>query len=107
MITIHLVAADGATTTLEGKPGFSLMETAVHANAKGIEADCGGLLTCGTCHVFVQEPFMARLPAPDPDEFAMLEFTATPRQANSRLSCQINLTQELDGLAVEIPPAQH
>ena len=107
MITLHFVNAAGEETRLSAKPGQSLMQAAVDANIDGIAADCGGLATCGTCHVFVREPFMSQLPAPDPDEFAMLEFTATPRQANSRLSCQIRLAPELDGLAVDLPPEQH
>jgi ferredoxin, 2Fe-2S len=107
MIKIHLVAADGAETTLEAKPGQSLMQAAVAANVRGIEADCGGLLTCATCHVYVREPFAAQLPPPQDDELGMLEFTAAPRQANSRLSCQIELAPALDGLTVDLPPTQH
>ena len=107
MITIHLVNTAGAATTIQAKPGQSLMQAAITNNVRGIEADCGGLLTCGTCHVFVREPFLAQLPAQDADESAMLDFTATPRQANSRLSCQIMLTEALDGLTADLPPAQH
>lgn len=83
------------------------MEAAVAANVPGIEADCGGLMTCATCHVLVREPFAARLPPPGPDELAMLEFTASPRHPNSRLSCQIELTEALDGLTVDLPISQH
>ena len=107
MIKIHLVAADGAETTLDVKTGDSLMQAAVGANVRGIEADCGGLLTCATCHVYVREPFASRLELPTEDEMGMLEFTASPRRANSRLSCQIKLTPELDGLAVDLPESQH
>jgi ferredoxin, 2Fe-2S len=83
------------------------MEAAVAGNVDGIEADCGGLMTCATCHVLVREPFASALPPPEPDEVAMLEFTASPRQPNSRLSCQIHLTEALDGLTVDLPPSQH
>jgi 2Fe-2S ferredoxin len=107
MIKIHLVAPDGAETVLEARPGESLMQAAVAANVHGIEADCGGLLTCATCHVYVREPFAARLPPPQDDELGMLEFTASPRRSNSRLSCQIELSPALDGLTVDLPPAQH
>ena len=108
MIKIHLVAADGATeTTLQAKTGQSLMEAAVGANVAGIEADCGGLLTCATCHVYVREPFASQLPPPAEDELGMLEFTAAPRRANSRLSCQIALQAALDGLTVDLPAKQH
>ena len=107
MIQIHLVAADGGETTLRVKPSGSLMEAATGANVDGIAADCGGLLTCATCHVYVREPFTDRLPPPQADELGMLEFTASARRANSRLSCQIALREELDGLTVDLPASQY
>ena len=107
MIKIHLVAPGGAETTLEVKPAGSLMEAAVKHEVDGIAADCGGLLTCATCHVYVREPFASRLPPPQDDELGMLEFAASPRQAHSRLSCQIALTEALDGLTVDLPPSQY
>lgn len=107
MIKVHLVAADGAETTLEVKPAGSLMEAAVAKNVDGIAADCGGLLTCATCHVYVREPFAGRLPPPSGDELGMLEFTAAPRRPNSRLSCQIALAADLDGLTVDLPASQY
>jgi 2Fe-2S ferredoxin len=107
MIRIHLVPAGGGDPiTLECKPGQSLMQAAVAANVHGIEAECGGLLTCATCHVYVREPHASQLPAAGADELGMLEFTASPRRANSRLSCQIGLTAALDGLTVDLPPTQ-
>lgn len=106
-ITIHLIAADGQKTTVEGRTGESLMQAAVAANVRGIEADCGGLMTCSTCHVYVQEPFASQLPTPEFDEVAMLEFTAAERRPTSRLSCQITLAPELDGLTVDLPAQQH
>jgi 2Fe-2S ferredoxin len=107
MLTIHLVAADAAQTTLQVKPGQSLMQAAVAANVPGIEADCGGLMTCGTCHVYVREPFASQLPLPEQDEDTMLDFTAAQRRPNSRLSCQIALDASLDGLTVDLPDNQH
>lgn len=108
MITIHLLGPEpGSETSLQARPGDSLMQAAVAANARGIEADCGGLATCATCHVYVREPFAAQLPPPQDDELAMLEFTAAERRPNSRLSCQITLTDHLDGLAVDLPANQH
>ena len=106
-ISVHLVDAAGVTTTLQAKAGDSLMQTAVAANVTGIEADCGGLMTCATCHVYVRAPFATQLPPPEDDERTMLDFTAAPRQANSRLSCQIVLNQALDGLVVDLPANQH
>jgi 2Fe-2S ferredoxin len=107
MITIHLVAPDGDQTTLQAREGDSLMQAAVAANVPWIAADCGGMLTCATCHVWVREPFARRLPAPKEDELAMLEFAAAERRPTSRLSCQIELTPALEGLSVDLPPTQY
>jgi len=108
-IKVHLFgpATAPGETTLDAKPGQSLMQAAVARNVSGIAADCGGLLTCATCHVYVREPFASRLAPPGADEDGMLGFTAAPRRANSRLSCQIKLTPELDGLAVDLPDTQY
>lgn len=83
------------------------MEAAVAANVAGIEADCGGLMTCGTCHVYVRQPWASQLPPPASDESAMLDFTSEPRRPNSRLSCQIVLTEAMDGLTVDLPDSQY
>jgi 2Fe-2S ferredoxin len=107
MIRVHLVSPDGTETIVAGREGDSLMQAAVAANVNGIEADCGGLLTCATCHVYVREPFAGNLPPPASDELGMLEFTAAARQPNSRLSCQIVLDAALDGLTVDLPDTQH
>ena len=107
MITIHLVGPDGAETTLRGREGESLMQAAVAADVPWIAADCGGMLTCATCHVYVREPFASRLPGPRDDELAMLEFAAAERRPTSRLSCQVELTPALEGLTVDLPPTQY
>lgn len=110
MITIHFIESGSRSTPVKGKVGKSLMEAAVAAGIDGIAADCGGLLTCATCHVHVQEPFSSdtqTLPPPDGEELGMLAFTAAPRLPNSRLSCQIKLTPALDGLTVELPATQY
>ncbi len=72
----------------------------------GIEAECAGSLSCGTCHVYVTPEFSFRLPAPSEQEKEMLEFVAAERREGSRLSCQIVLTDDLDGLTLEIPQTQ-
>lgn len=108
MITVHFIGpGDQSDVEVACKTGQSLMQAAVAANVAGIDADCGGLMTCGTCHVYVREPHAGQLPFPGDEELGMLEFTASPRQANSRLSCQIVLDDALDGLVVELPPSQH
>lgn len=110
-ITINFIANNDHPTwtsaTIHCKTGQNLMQAAVAANVAGIEADCGGLLTCATCHVYVREPHASQLPPPQDDERAMLDFTAAPRRPNSRLSCQIALTDALDGLTLDLPPHQH
>jgi 2Fe-2S ferredoxin len=109
MITIHLQPHDPtqAAQSLQVEPGQSLMQAAVDANLPGIQADCGGLLTCATCHVVVQGDWQSKLPAMSSDEDGMLAFTAQTREAGSRLSCQITLTPELDGLQVTLPASQY
>lgn len=107
MITINFIADSAQQIRARGKIGQSLMEAAVAAGIEGIAADCGGLLTCATCHVMVREPFYSQLPAADGEERAMLAFTATPASPASRLSCQIRLTAALDGLTVELPASQY
>jgi ferredoxin, 2Fe-2S len=92
---------------IQAKPGQSLMKAFVSAGVDGIAADCGGTLTCATCHVVVHEDWASELPPPKADELSMLDMTAAPRQPNSRLSCQIELTQSLDGLCVRLPPTQY
>ena len=115
-ITINFIAAraqkTGAKGTFDtikttGKVGKSLMEAATKNGIDGIAADCGGLMTCATCHVIVTDEFASLLPPPDDEELAMLVFTAVPREPNSRLSCQIKLTAALDGLTVVLPANQY
>lgn len=109
MITIHLHPHDRAQAahTLKATPGQSLMQAAVDANLPGIQADCGGSLTCATCHVVVQDDWVASLPPMTSDEDGMLAFTAQTREPGSRLSCQMVLTLELDGLQVRLPASQY
>ena len=111
MITVHFtsVQPDGTSQiqTVQTSHGQSLMDAANAAGIAGIAADCGGLLTCATCHVFTSENWAALLPAPSADEKSMLHFTAVPHKPNSRLSCQIQMTPELDGLMVELPSTQY
>jgi 2Fe-2S ferredoxin len=73
----------------------------------GVAADCGGLLTCATCHVVVPEPWRSALPPVAAEENTMLDFTATTRCEGSRLSCQIVLSPALDGMMVELPRSQY
>ena len=111
MITINFIAnnaySTGATSQIVTPSGKSLMQAAQGAGVGGIAADCGGSLTCATCHVMVHEPWASQLPPASADEIAMLEFTALPRQPNSRLACQILLTDALNGMTVDLPASQY
>ncbi|WP_439519153.1 2Fe-2S iron-sulfur cluster-binding protein [Hydrogenophaga sp.] len=107
MITIRFIHADQRVQDIQTEPGQSLMKAAVDANVAGIEADCGGSLTCATCHVIVAPEWASRLPPPVTDEVDMLDFAASPVEKESRLSCQIRLLPELDGLVVRLPATQH
>jgi len=106
-ITIHLIAADGTRHTIAAPAGKSLMRAATDAGVEGILADCGGCLTCATCHVIVDAAWTDKLRAPADEEHEMLEMTAAPRQPTSRLSCQISLHEGLDGLVVQLPETQY
>ncbi len=111
MITIHFIAnndpAAQGSALVKSKTGKSLMQAAHAAGVDGIAADCGGSLTCATCHVMVREPWASQLPPANADELGMLDFTALPRQPGSRLACQIQLTSALDGLTVDLPASQY
>lgn len=102
-----LIAADGAKTTLDVAVGETLMLAATQSGVTGIAGDCGGVMSCATCHVYVDEPYLSRLPAPEGDEQAMLDFTAAERLPESRLSCQIKMSNALDGLVVRLPDTQY
>ncbi|MBL8389794.1 MAG: 2Fe-2S iron-sulfur cluster binding domain-containing protein [Hydrogenophaga sp.] len=106
-ITIRFIRSDCSEDSVQAATGQSLMKAAVDANVRGIEADCGGVLTCATCHVMIDSPWADKLPKPVADETDMLDFAASPVQPASRLSCQIRLTPDLDGLVVRLPPSQH
>ena len=100
------IQTDGSETTVDAARGESVMRAAVRSNVDGILAECGGSLTCSTCHVYVDEGWLARLEPIEQDEAEMLEYTAAERRPNSRLSCQIKMRDELDGLRLAVPECQ-
>ena len=106
MPSVTFIQPDGASETLDLPTGESVMQGACDAGVAGIPGECGGNAMCATCHVFVDEAYLSRLPPMDENEDGLLEGTATRRAPNSRLSCQITLVPELDGLVVRIPPRQ-
>ena len=103
MATITYITHAGEEHKVEAKEGSTVMETAVRAMVPGIEAECGGACACATCHVFVDPQWFAKTGEIDEIEDTMLEMTDVEREDNSRLSCQIIATDELDGLVLYVP----
>lgn len=106
MATINFIQHNGALFQADGKEGLSVMEVAVKNNIPGIDADCGGACACATCHIYVDEPWLAKLGGRTAMEASMLEFAADV-EPRSRLACQIKLDATLDGLTVHLPENQH
>jgi 2Fe-2S ferredoxin len=105
MPTITLIEYDGTRHTIEAEPGISLMQNAINNAVPGIDADCGGACACGTCHVFVADEWRQRSGEADAMEEAMLGMRPD-RSAESRLSCQIEVSKDLDGMVVRLPEFQ-
>jgi 2Fe-2S ferredoxin len=106
MINITFIGPDGHLQKIAASVGESAMQAATRNDIGGILAECGGNAMCATCHVYVGDDWLARLPAMSGDEDALLDGAAAERRANSRLSCQIKLAADLDGLVVNLPDRQ-
>ena len=102
---VEFVEPGGNRVSIEAEPDGSLMQLAKTRGIEGIEAECGGSMVCGTCHVHIDPDWVHRLPDPSSMEADMLEFVRYPDPC-ARLSCQIALSAALDGLTVTIPPSQ-
>ena len=105
MAKITYIEHTGKSHTIDVKNGLTVMEGAVQNDIPGIDADCGGSCSCATCHVFVKEDWLSRLEEISPTEEAMLSLSPD-RKENSRLACQISVTEDLDGLVVTTPEFQ-
>ena len=103
---IVYVDASGAERVVDGAAGESVMATAVKNGVGGIIGECGGNASCATCHVWVREEFQAVVGPPHDLEDDLLDLAVEERREGSRLSCQIQLGPEMDGLTVDVPPAQ-
>lgn len=106
MAKITYIEHDGTEHAVDVKPGLSVMEGAVRNNIPGIDADCGGACACATCHVYVDEAWRSVAGKQSAMEESMLDF-AEEVEPNSRLSCQIRVSEALDGLVVRLPRSQH
>ena len=96
---------EGNSKTLEVENGLTVMEGAIQNNVPGIDADCGGSMACATCHVYVEEKWLDKLSKPEEAEVDMIDMAFEPKK-NSRLSCQLIVSDELDGLKVTTPTQQ-
>ncbi|MER0239022.1 2Fe-2S iron-sulfur cluster-binding protein [Fulvimarina sp. MAC8] len=105
MPKVIYVSSSGDRREIDAKAGTTVMENAVRNDVPGIEAECGGACACATCHVYVDEAWVDKLSGPEAMEEDMLDFAYQPRE-NSRLSCQIILNDDLDGLTVTTPEEQ-
>ena len=105
MSKITYIEHGGKSHTIEVANGLSVMEGAVQNNIPGIDADCGGSMACATCHVYVKEEWFNKLPKKEDGEEDMLDMAFEPKK-NSRLSCQLMISDQLDGLVVNLPEKQ-
>ena len=105
MPKITYITSDDKHHTIDVDNGLTVMEGAVQNDIPGIDADCGGGMACATCHVYVKEDWLNKLPKKEDGEEDMLDMAFEPKQ-NSRLSCQLIVSDELDGLEVSIPTKQ-
>jgi 2Fe-2S ferredoxin len=106
MPRIVFVTHDGTGKTVEAAVGVSIMQAALSAGISGIVGECGGSMMCATCHVYVREPWANKLADMTATESEMLTMTASERKPQSRLSCQIKMNAELDGITVDLPESQ-
>ena len=106
MVKITFIQPDGTSQVVEAEPGITVMEAAKKALVAGIEAECGGACACATCHVYVDAGWTGKTGKPAEMEEDMLDFAFDVRE-ESRLSCQIKVTAELDGLVVRVPAKQY
>ena len=95
----------GNSKTIEVEKGLTVMEGAIQNDIPGIDADCGGSMACATCHVYVEEKWLDKLPKPEEGEIDMIDMAYEPKK-NSRLSCQLIISEDLDGLVVTTPAKQ-
>ena len=105
MAKITYIDFQGNSKSIEVENGLTVMEGAIQNNIQGIDADCGGSMACATCHVYVNQEWLDKLPPKEDGEEDMLDMAFEPKQ-NSRLSCQLIVSDELDGLIVNIPSKQ-
>ena len=105
MSKITYIDNQGNSKTIDVENGLTVMEGAIQNDIPGIDADCGGSMACATCHVYVEEKWLSKLPKAEEAEVDMIDMAFEPKK-NSRLSCQLIISDELDGLTVKTPEKQ-
>jgi|SRR5699024_1859288 len=105
MAEITFIEPDGSERTVTAEAGRSIMEVAVENGVRGIDADCGGSCSCATCHGYIGKDWLEKLQPADYGEDSMLEFV-DDRLENSRLTCQIKVTPDMDGMRIRLPQSQ-
>ena len=105
MPKVTYIDYQGSSKTIDIENGLTVMEGAIQNDIPGIDADCGGSMACATCHVYVEEKWLDKIPKAEEAEVDMIDMAFEPKK-NSRLSCQIIVTDELDGLIVKTPEKQ-
>ena len=105
-ITLHFKTSDNTLHSVDATVGESVMETAIKNDIDDIIAECGGSLICSTCHCYLEDATVAIVPEAEDAELDMLEGVASERQANSRLSCQLIITEEMNGHTIHTPDRQ-
>lgn len=105
VVKVTYITPDGQSVLVNAEPGESLMEAAVRNGVDGIVAACGGCLSCATCHAYVDEPWLSKLAPQSEVEREMLDY-ASHVQASSRLTCQIEISEDMEGAVIRTPPSQ-
>ena len=106
MAKITYIGFDGTKYDVDAEDGSTVMEAAIKNGVPGIEAECGGACACATCHVYVDDNWSSKTGEPEPMEEDMLDFAYEPDPSRSRLTCQLKVTDALDGLVVQMPEKQ-
>ncbi|MDA7086298.1 2Fe-2S iron-sulfur cluster-binding protein [Pseudomonas sp. SA3-5] len=106
MPTLTLIEHNGTVHQVTGEIGQSVMQAAMFASVPGIQGDCGGACSCATCHAYVDDQWQVRMPEAESTEADMLEY-AVGRRATSRLTCQLVMSEALDGLVLHLPESQY
>jgi ferredoxin, 2Fe-2S len=107
MPNVKLIHSNGTEQDVQIDLGATVMEGARRIGVNGIEGECGGNMSCATCHVYVDEEWLDKLGAMDEMEHQLLDGTASPRRTTSRLSCQLTMSERLDGIRIYIPETQY